>query len=143
MKKTTETINLSCPDCGVSVGERHNDWCDVEPCPDCGGQLISCDCEGDFKFPRLKWSGEWPGKMECREFGWYVKWLPGKGWVRCDKDDPEARENLNRLHEDATWDKHLGRYILEDICPKCGKEINLALPHDYDRALQKPVHREC
>jgi len=31
----------------------------------------------------------------------------------------------------------------EDFCPKCGKEINLALPHAYDRELQRPVHREC
>jgi hypothetical protein len=31
----------------------------------------------------------------------------------------------------------------EDFCPKCGKEINLALGHAYDRDLQRPVHREC
>jgi hypothetical protein len=30
-----------------------------------------------------------------------------------------------------------------DICPRCGKEINLALPHSYDYELDAPVHRQC
>jgi len=30
-----------------------------------------------------------------------------------------------------------------DICPRCGGEINLSLPHGYDRELDAPVHRQC
>ncbi len=30
-----------------------------------------------------------------------------------------------------------------DKCCICGKEINLALPHDYDREKQRPKHRDC
>lgn len=101
-----------CPDCGAKPGEQHNDWCDVERCPDCGGQLISCDCEGEFTMPRLPWTGEWPGKMECREFGWYAKLVHGKGWQRCSKDDPQASEDLNRLAGCAVWSKEQGRFIL-------------------------------
>ena len=33
-----------CHDCGVMEGEIHEYGCDMENCPFCGGQLISCDC---------------------------------------------------------------------------------------------------
>ncbi len=36
--------NPTCGDCGVHVGEQHLDGCDIERCPRCGGQFISCDC---------------------------------------------------------------------------------------------------
>lgn len=34
----------TCPDCGCKVGQQHLDCCDVERCPRCGLQFISCDC---------------------------------------------------------------------------------------------------
>src|SRR5262245_16401971 len=39
-----------CHDCGVVKGQFHvGPICDIEHCPKCGGQVISCDCnyEGD------------------------------------------------------------------------------------------------
>ncbi len=38
------TLKARCHDCGVKLGEVHSQLCDVQECPQCGGQLIGCDC---------------------------------------------------------------------------------------------------
>jgi len=105
---------ILCHDCGVKKGEFHHDGCDVERCPACGCQLLSCECSDEeiSKYSRLPWTGEWPGISECREFGWYAKLVEGQGWVPCNKNDEGAKENLNRLYTDAVWSPKLGRFVI-------------------------------
>jgi hypothetical protein len=33
-----------CHDCGAPTGELHHPGCDIERCPLCYGQVISCGC---------------------------------------------------------------------------------------------------
>jgi hypothetical protein len=37
-------IQSRCHDCGAKRGHYHHFRCDVEQCPRCKGQLLSCDC---------------------------------------------------------------------------------------------------
>lgn len=126
-------IENKCGDCGVMPGELHVNGCDVERCSNCGGQSISCDCEeaetafedsqdDSFSFlvagksvirKRLKWTGCWPGEKECQEFGWYSRLFEGRGWVKCNKNDPGATGDLNRLVVDAEWNAEKGRYQIK------------------------------
>ena len=60
---------------------------------------------------RLAWEGEYPGCAACREFGLWWRMVPGKGWVECERDHPDATEDLNRLHRVARWDKALRAWV--------------------------------
>ncbi len=40
-------LNVECHDCGVRPGGLHHPGCDVEECPKCHTQLISCGCQSD------------------------------------------------------------------------------------------------
>lgn len=119
-----ETAGL-CSDCLAKPGEEHAFGCDQEYCSDCGRQYITCDC--NFRaVPRLPHSVERHGFMECREFGWVLNFKLVEGEdgeiveVDCDKDDPDAFPDLNRLlRKEAVWSKEKKRFVLfEDATPE-------------------------
>lgn len=43
-----------CHDCGAKVGHYHHNGCDVERCPFCERQALSCDCLEDAKIYEVK-----------------------------------------------------------------------------------------
>ena len=38
-----------CSDCKTTKGSLHERGCDIERCPKCNGQLISCNCEFPYE----------------------------------------------------------------------------------------------
>jgi hypothetical protein len=44
-----ETRTPLCDDCGIRTGGYHHPDCDMERCPKCGRQQISCGCWPDFE----------------------------------------------------------------------------------------------
>lgn len=76
-----QKITLSnCPDCGTPVGEHHKSDCDVERCPICGRQKLTCGCDSGHTV-------------------WMGNWLP--------KPLFEYSSGLNRIDRDF-WEKLLG-----------------------------------
>lgn len=139
---TTEMQKTVCPDCGVEPGQQHEEGCDVARCVLCGAQDLGCgyhDDEDDLvrcsnthePLPAEtmeKWTGVWPGIVECREFGWYSRWTEFSGYdnsdgipdtgpsVPCAADHPHAHEDLNRLNlagltGELRWDRDRQRWV--------------------------------
>lgn len=66
MSSATQIPTYRCPGCGVTIGNPHINGCDVEHCPECGRQKISCDCyfQDSSTLPAIVWSGFWVGEIE-------------------------------------------------------------------------------
>jgi hypothetical protein len=112
----------NCHDCNAEIGQNHMDGCDVERCPLCGGQMLSCGCRESFESERIPWNGKWPGEEECEEYGFYSYFDPkdpkadkkNYGHIPCDKDDPRASHDLNRLYKECVWSKEEKKMVLPD-----------------------------
>lgn len=123
----TLTKTERCPDCQASIGQPHLDGCDTARCLWTGEQRIQCKWYGEDSIltehdcGQDTWTGHWPGEVEAVEFDWWIYWdgpcpekgwdYRGQGWVRCDRDHPEARPDLNRLHIEARWDRRAHRWV--------------------------------
>jgi len=46
---------VRCHDCDIEEGQLHKLGCDMERCPNCLGQLISCGCPEPAEKDRIIW----------------------------------------------------------------------------------------
>lgn len=44
-------FRLRCGDCGVALGGHHHPGCDLQRCPSCRGQMVTCGCRFDEDGP--------------------------------------------------------------------------------------------
>jgi len=65
------TDKPKCHDCGANPGELHDPGCDMEQCPECGGQWIQCGHIGTHD--RIPWTGDWPREADAIELGFKRK----------------------------------------------------------------------
>lgn len=107
-RKTLDSIKLdhgshNCGDCGCAEGELHDLGCDMERCPKCGGQLISCDCAYDFLFPNRDKSAPLKGLP----VDVYEKGIPSHLWVKWLAE-------LDRIGR-VPWIRY------PNVCARCGE----------------------
>lgn len=60
-----------CHDCNVAPGGKHHPGCDMERCPICGGQLISCGHLDEFE--------DEPEKPTCKHIWFWIEEGPLAG----------------------------------------------------------------
>lgn len=49
-----EADKYDCHDCAIVKGQLHVVGCDVEECPACSGQALSCDCIYTPDYPKFR-----------------------------------------------------------------------------------------
>jgi len=73
-----------CHDCGCEEGELHNYFpnCDMERCPLCKGQLLSCDCDKSKISDEIRepYFSEGFCCIRCGKFMPDLKMIPDKEW---------------------------------------------------------------
>ncbi len=94
----------TCHDCGAKEGEIHMWGCDMEECPFCGGQLISCDCSANLT------------KLDKKRIPYIV--LPNY-CRRCLKSFPDMF-----MVPDKEWAKMPISLKHEMLCKKCYNKIS-------------------
>ena len=90
-------IHKTCPDCNAALGEKHEDGCDVERCPHCGGQALGCVGFDPNDPGREPWTGKWPGEADCERLGYFIN---------DNRDFPD----LDRLFRECDWNRERQRW---------------------------------
>lgn len=94
---------LSCHDCNVIEGEIHDYGCDMESCPFCGGQLITCGCQ----YEKLGYNHNWD--------------LPMCGLPKDIYENGLSKKETDKWIEILEEAGRIPYILYPNICARCGK----------------------
>lgn len=132
----------TCHDCGSREGELHLPGCDMERCPFCLNQLITCDCcyehlgidvsEGTFAHEHGltdEQSRMWATITETKGLIPYIR-IPNI-CAMCGRLWPE-------IFSDEEWEKYVIPELQQEIlCKECFKRMKLIFPDGWRKAKEQ------
>jgi len=134
----------TCHDCGCREGELHLPGCDMERCPFCLNQLISCKCcyehlgidcsRGTFAYNHGltdEQSKMFDKILETKGLIPYIQ-VPNL-CVMCGRLWPE-------MFQDDDWEKYVIPQLQQEIlCKECFERMKLIFPDGWRKAKQREV----
>jgi len=70
----------TCHDCGIKEGQLHLEGCDMERCPKCKGQLLSCGCKNINELEREPFFDSGFSCLRCGKFLPELKQVSDQEW---------------------------------------------------------------
>jgi len=116
-----------CHDCNAKEGQYHELGCDMERCPFCGGQLISCDC----CYKHL-------GLLDYKKNGKIYDGLTKDVYMNGLSQDQEKKwEAILREKGRIPWVE------IPNICCLCGaKYPSMFMTKDWEKYVIPPLQNE-
>lgn len=112
MNLSLDSKKAICHDCKVEEGQLHRPNCDMERCPNCGGQLISCGCTIE----------------EVDAVGYKIPWIQIP--VLCTTCGEPFPEFFNVPDEE--WEKYVPPNLQgEVLCKICYKRLQTLFPNGW------------
>ena len=129
----------TCHDCGCQEGELHLPGCDMERCPFCLNQLISCNCCYEHLGIDVS-KGTWAyshGLTDEQSKEW-DKMLTAKGLIPYIRI-PNLCEMCGKLWPDMFHDDDWEKYVIPELqdkilCEKCYEWMKSIFPDGWRKA---------
>ena len=126
--------DTSCGDCGARQGMYHDFGCDMERCPFCGGQLISCGCSNEYfglddeQEMTMEQENEWLDK--CIEQGRIPHVCVLIRCAICGKEWDEIW-----MTSDEEWQKYVIPELQKEVlCKPCFEWLKQIFPNGWRNA---------